>query len=75
MDYRIETGRIHPTGDRVMGVILPADAFSEDSDDSRFPAPAGFIWGEGVVVDGEQFVELRHLCGEPTAIGNFHFHS
>jgi len=61
--YEIMEGRLSPSdgGAKVFGAIVPADAFIDGSDDPRYPPPPGYEWGEGVVVDGTQFVELLPL--------------
>lgn len=68
MDYQIIIGKIDTDGPRTLAVELPADAFMDGMDDPRYPAPAGFQWGEGLLLDGIQIVALEHLCGEPAVI-------
>ena len=56
--YTIVTGRIRPSDPEVQGVKLSADALIDGADDPRYPAPDGYEWGEGIVIDDLQFVEL-----------------
>ena len=60
--YEIVEGNLSNWRHVVLGVELPPDAFMDDSDDPRYPAPTGYEWGEGIVVDGSQFVELIPLA-------------
>ena len=59
--YEIVEGSLDNHSPAVLGVALPADAFIDGADDDRYPAPAGYEWGEGLVVDGINFVELVEL--------------
>ncbi len=56
--YEIVEGVLSARDTAVLGVELPADAFIDGMDDDRYPAPRGYEWGEGLVVDGVQFVGL-----------------
>ena len=41
---------------------------SEDWYAERIELPAGFQLGEGLMVDGVEFISVEHLCGEPCYI-------
>ena len=56
--YKIIPIRLTNSGPFTLGVELPIDAFMDGVDDPRFPAPDGAEWGEGLIIDGVQFVEV-----------------
>lgn len=36
--------------------------------EARIELPAGLKLGEGLIVDGVEFISVEHLCGEPCII-------
>ena len=55
--------RLSPSGPTVLGVEIPATVDCPESDDDYPAAPAGFTFGEGLILDGVEIIEVLHLCG------------
>ena len=57
--YEIVSCVMH--GREVLGVNLPPDAFVDNDNDQRFPAPTGYEWDEGMLEEFSHFVSLIRI--------------